>query len=188
MVFNISYGFHLSVRLELSVITNDFKWEFQDECSILFPISQIDWGWKGILGPSGPTPLLKRSHLQHIARDHIQVAFKDPQVGRLHSLSGQPMAVMATLTIKNVFPKMHIGTFCVLVCACRLCSSHWIPPEEPMDSVFLTDALHLFICTDKIPLNFFFPGLKSPISLGFSSYERCSSLIISFMALHCILH
>ena len=92
----------MSVSSELNVITNNFRYEFQDEYNILFPIlwaffklkSQIGWGWKAVLGPSGPAPFLKQSHLQHVAQDHIQVAFEDPQVGRFHSLFGQPMAVI----------------------------------------------------------------------------------------------
>lgn len=37
---------------------------------------------------SSPPPLLKKDHLEPVAQSGLQIAFKYPQVGRLHSLSG----------------------------------------------------------------------------------------------------
>lgn len=40
---------------------------------------------------SDPTRLLKQDHLEHIAQDHVQVAFEYRQGWRLHNVSGQSM-------------------------------------------------------------------------------------------------
>lgn len=42
----------------------------------------------------GPSPLLKRGHLETIAQDHVRMAFEDLQEGRPYNLSGQHLPVL----------------------------------------------------------------------------------------------
>lgn len=50
---------------------------------------------------SGPTPLLRQGHVDQVAQDHVQMAFEDPQGRRPHSLPGQPVPLLSSLTVKS---------------------------------------------------------------------------------------
>jgi len=52
--------------------------------------SQNVRGWKGPLWVTQSNPLLKQSHPEQAAQDHIQVGLEYLQRGRLHNLPGQP--------------------------------------------------------------------------------------------------
>lgn len=49
----------------------------------------------------GPTPLLRQVHLEEVAQEHVQTAFKYFQVWRFHNLYEQPLLVLAHPTVKK---------------------------------------------------------------------------------------
>lgn len=50
---------------------------------------------KDLWRSSGLIPLLKQGHPEQVAQDHVQVAFKYLQGGRLHNHSQQPVPVLS---------------------------------------------------------------------------------------------
>lgn len=57
--------------------------------------SQNDGNYKEPVELPGPIPLLKPGPPGHIALAHAQMALSISDVGRLHKLSGQPVAVLS---------------------------------------------------------------------------------------------
>ena len=47
--------------------------------------------WLRVAGMSGPTLLLKQSHVDLVSQDHVQMAFEYLYGWRLYYLSGQPV-------------------------------------------------------------------------------------------------
>lgn len=52
-------------------------------------------------------PLLKKSHIEHIAQDCTQMAFEYLQQWRLHNLPEWPVPVLSHSHRKNVFPSVQ---------------------------------------------------------------------------------
>jgi len=61
---------------------------------------------RDLWGSSGPTPLPKQGHLQQAAQDLVQVGLEYLQRRRLHSPSGQPVAVLCHPQSEEVLPRV----------------------------------------------------------------------------------
>uniref|UniRef100_A0A8B9Q2H3 D-aminoacyl-tRNA deacylase 1 n=2 Tax=Apteryx owenii TaxID=8824 RepID=A0A8B9Q2H3_APTOW len=76
---------------------------------------------------SSSTPLLKQRHLEHIAQDHVQVAFENLQRRRLRNLSGQPVPMLCHPHSEKVFShvQMELSVFqFVPVASCAVAGHH----------------------------------------------------------------
>jgi len=63
-------------------------------------------------------------------------------------------------------------------------SSCPLPLVLSLGSVFFTPSIHqMFVHMDKMPQSLLFPRLSSPSSLSLSPYDRCSKLLITFVAI-----
>ena len=47
-------------------------------------------------------------HLEHIAKDHVKIAFEYLQAWRIHNLPEQSVAVLSHPHGKRVFPDLHM--------------------------------------------------------------------------------
>ena len=62
---------------------------------------------RDLLKSPAPTHLLKQGHLELVAQDHVQMAFKYLQVWRLDSLPGQPVPVLTHLHSERGLPDVE---------------------------------------------------------------------------------
>lgn len=133
--------------------------------------SQADWGWQGLLGPSGATPAQMELH-----RALIHAASEDLQ--RHPTASGQPLPVFfhphSTDVVPGVPREPPVFWF-VLITSCP--GHHWKKPAY----IFLEPFLQKF--TD-IPPNLLFSRKNRPSSFSLSSWERYSIPFIILVALH----
>jgi len=97
---------------------------------------------------SGPTPLLQHGHLQLVAQDYVQMAFKYLQDWQLHNLSGQPVSC---LTVKNCFLMFRGNLLCLILCPLPPVMSLGTP-EKSLAPSFFAPSLHIFPYIDKNPL------------------------------------
>lgn len=118
---------------------------------------------------SGPSPLIKQGHLEPVAHDCVLMGFE--------YLQGDP------LSLGNLCQSLITFTVEVLsdVSVCVHChwSCLWAPLKKALLCLLCTFSSGIY----KIPLPIFYPGWTVP-AFSLSSYERCSSPFIIFLALH----
>lgn len=103
------------------MISRFFLFQFLSKYKLYFTESQNGWGWKGSLGPFGPSTLLWE-YPEQGAQDSIQVTFEYLQDGDSTTSVGSPYQWLDTLTV--IFWSSNV-TSCVSVCAHFLLSCHW---------------------------------------------------------------
>lgn len=127
-------------------------------------------GCRDLWRSSGPTYLLKQSHLQHIDQTHDQMAFEDIQGLRLHNLPRQ-------LVLGDSHSKMFFLVFRRNVCANCHRSCHktvWPFLLYSFPSGFCTYGWHLSSAVSS--------ELSCPISLALYFCRTCTCPLIILVA------
>lgn len=127
---------------------------------------------------SGPTPLLNQGHLEPDAQNHVQMAFKFLEEWRLHNLSGQSVPELGHPHSEILFHDVQ-NLLCFSLCTYCLWSCHWLSLKRAWFCPFCTLAPGIYV--SKIAPSCLFSRLNSCLSL--SSYQRCSSTVMIFVAL-----
>jgi len=133
-----------------------------------------------ILRTSLPTHLLKEGHLLQATQDHIQTAFEYLQ--GIHYLTGQPVPLLNHPHSKKVFPDVQRESPAfqlVPIASCSVTANHW---KEPGSILFAPSFRYLYTLI-RSTLSLLFYRLNSPKCPSLSSYERCCSPFITFVAI-----
>lgn len=123
--------------------------------------------------PSSQIFPVKQGHGESVS----QRAFEVLQRGTVHSLPGQPVAVLSHTHRQEVFSDVHREppVFPIML----IVSS----PVTTEKNLFLSSFHARFTCLATLLLSLVFSRLKSPRCSSFSSPVRCSSLLNIFVSL-----
>ena len=127
-----------------------------------------------------PPAQAEQGHLEQVSHNHVQSGFENLQGQTWQTSLGNLCQCLTTLTVKKHF---HVFRWNFLVFDLRPLPVRgycW----EKFGFLFSILSSQVFIGIDKIHPSLFFSCLRSPGSLSLSSYERGSSPLIMFVALH----
>jgi len=132
---------------------------------------------------SGPTLLLKQDHQEPGAQDHVQMAFECLQGGRLHNLSGQPLAILGhTHRVKKYFLMFRWTLLCFSLCPLPVVLSLGTTERSLALSASQPPCRYLYTLR-RCPLIRLFSRLNSPSSLSPAAQETWSCCLVIFMAI-----